>query len=399
MIEIIDLALKSIIRNKTRSALTMLGIIIGVAAVILLVSLGQGLQKYITDQFESLGANIVVVLPGKFGGEDGFGPQSAPNFSGSKFTLDDIVSISKLGEPVGLVGAGIESPARISYLGESKYTTIMGMTTEFARMRNFTAADGRMINKIDEEGSKKVVVLGESIKEDLFGQAASIGKSVTIGDQKFEVIGILNKFGSGGFGIDINSFAIIPVTAAQQLFGQKNIQEIAIQATDQKNIPEVIDIVKRHLSRKYDDDEFSVIDQGSLLSSINQILGVLTLALGGIAAISLVVGGVGIMNIMLVSVTERTREIGLRKAVGAKPKDILYQFVIEAVVLSSLGGVVGILIGAGGAAILNNFISTSVSFWSVALAFSVSAAVGIVFGVAPAIRASKLDPIEALRYE
>ena len=404
MMETAYTAIKSIMSNKTRSALTMLGIIIGVAAVILLVSLGQGLQNYITGQFEALGTNIVVVLPGRFGSGDGeheggFGPQSAPNFAGSKFTLADVEDLSRLPRPVEDVGAGIETPATVSYLGEAKYTTIGGLTPEFAEMRNFTAETGRMITKGDERAQRKVTVLGKSVVEDLFGQSDPVGKQVTIGEQNFEVIGTLSEFGSGGFGIDIDSFVIIPITTAQSVFGIDSVQEIAVKAESPETIDEVIDLVEANLARKYSQDDFSVIDQGNLLATITQILGVITAALGGIAAISLVVGGVGIMNIMLVSVTERTREIGLRKAVGAKPRDIRNQFLIEAVVLSTLGGLIGILVGAGGALALRSFIATSVSIWSVALAFGVSAGVGIIFGVAPAIRASKLNPIDALRYE
>jgi putative ABC transport system permease protein len=226
-----------------------------------------------------------------------------------------------------------------------------------------------------------------------------VGKSVTIGGRKFRVIGVLNEFGASGFGMDVNEFVAMPLTTAQKLLGTNSIQSIGVQAQDKNSVPTVISMVKKELGKRLKEDDFSVIDSSNLIQTINQVLGVLTLALGGIAAISLVVGGVGIMNIMLVSVTERTREIGLRKAVGAKPSDILYQFLIEAVVLSLGGGMIGVLIGALGAWGISFFIETTVTWWSIALAFGVSAAIGIVFGVAPAARASKLNPIEALKYE
>ncbi len=398
--EISKLAFKSLFRNKTRSILTMLGIIIGVASVILLVSIGQGLQKYITEQFEQLGANLVVVVPGRVAREGGNafagGP---PNFGGSKLTLEDADKVARISGPIESVGSGIESPSSVSYQGESRYTTVAGMSSEYMKIRNLDVSEGRTITNSDVRAGRNVVILGTTVIEDLFGQRQAIGKDVTIGGQKFEVIGVLKSIGSGGLGVDVNDFALIPITSAQKVFGMKTIMVIGVKAETKEDIPQVISLVKKELLKKYSDDDFSVVDQSSLVESINQILGVVTVALGGIAAISLIVGGVGIMNIMLVSVTERTREIGLRKAVGAKPNDILYQFIIEAVALSLSGGIIGVLIGGLGAVIINQFISTSISFWSVILAFGVSAAVGIIFGVAPAARAAKLNPIEALKYE
>ena len=396
--EIIRLSFQSLLRNKTRSILTMLGIIIGVSAVILLVSIGQGLQNYITQQFESLGSNLIVVLPGKVGGSGG-GFSGAPNLAGSKLTLSDVDKLSRLGGAIESVGAGIEMPSTVSYLGKSKYTTTAGLTAEYQKMRNMTTSEGRMISDSDNRSGRNVVDIGPGLVDTLFGGANPIGKQVTMGGQKFQVVGILSKIGSGGFGVDVNSFVVLPLTTAQRLFGMKSVQAIGVKARDKESIPEATVAVTKELGKRLKSDDFSVVDSSSLVATINQILGVVTLALGGIAAISLVVGGVGIMNIMLVSVTERTREIGLRKAVGAKPQDILYQFIIEAVTLSVVGGGIGVTIGFLGALIINQFIATTVTFWAVALAFGVSAAIGVIFGVAPAARASKLNPIEALKYE
>ncbi|QQG42087.1 MAG: ABC transporter permease [Candidatus Woesebacteria bacterium] len=395
--EIVRLSIQSLLRNKTRSILTMLGIIIGVSAVILLVSIGQGLQNYITQQFESLGSNLVIVLPGKVGG--GGGGFGAPNIAGSKLSLGDVDKLSRIGGAVESVGAGIEMPSSVSYLGKTKYTTTAGLTAEYQKMRNLTVSSGRMMSESDNRAGRNVVNIGPGIVDSLFGGANPIGKQITLGGQKFQVVGVLSKIGSGGFGIDVNSFVVLPLTTAQKLFGMKSVQAIGIKAKDKDSIPEVIRQVKKELSKRLKEDDFSVVDSSSLVATINQILGVVTLALGGIAAISLIVGGVGIMNIMLVSVTERTREIGLRKAVGAKPKDILIQFIIESVTLSVVGGGIGVLIGFLGALAINQFISTTVTFWSVALAFGVSAAIGVIFGVAPAASASKLNPIDALKYE
>jgi putative ABC transport system permease protein len=273
------------------------------------------------------------------------------------------------------------------------------VSANYGRILNLEVAKGRQINSTDVELGRKVALMGQGVAEDLFGQSEPMGKEITIGEEKFLVIGVLEKLGSAGIGFDVDNFLAVPITSGQRLAGTENVQAISIKATSKDEIQAAITLTKRYLLKQLKEDDFSVIDQTNLLSTINQILGVLTTALGGIAAISLVVGGVGIMNIMLVSVTERTREIGLRKAVGAKPRDILMQFLIEAVTLSIMGGVIGISIGFLGATIIKNFFPAEVTLWSVILAFSVSALVGIVFGVAPALRASRLDPIEALRYE
>ena len=394
--EITKLAVRSLLRNKSRSILTMLGIIIGVSAVILLVSIGQGLQSYITQQFESLGSSLIVVLPGKVGSG---GSISGPNLAGSKLTLGYVDKLSRLGGAVESVGAGIEMPSTVSYLGKSKYTTTAGITAEYQKMRNLTVSEGRMMSDSDDRVGRNVVDIGPGLVDAFFGGGNPIGKEITMGGQKFQVVGVLSKISSGGFGVDINSFVVLPLTTAQKLFGMKSVQTIVVKARDKDSIPQAIIQTKKELGKYLKSDDFTVTDSSSLVATINQILGVVTFALGGIAAISLVVGGVGIMNIMLVSVTERTREIGLRKAVGAKPQDILVQFLIESVTLSVAGGGIGVLIGFLGSLAINHFITTTVTFWSVALAFGVSAAIGIIFGVAPAARASKLNPIEALKYE
>ena len=394
--ETITLATKSIWRNKARSALTMLGIIIGVSAVILLVSVGQGLQSYITDQFESLGTNQVYVLPGA--GFEGLG-QGPPNFAGSKLTLKHVDEIARLGGPIRDAAADNEVPSSIKYKGESIVSTVAGISASWMQMTNVEIGRGRGLIESDIEQSRNVAIVGQTITEDLFGNANPIDHNITIGDESFKIVGELATIGTQSIGVDIDNFVIIPITAAQRVFGVDNISTIVIQATNKDEIVAAVDRTERYLLTQMDEDDFSVVDQSSLLDTINQILGVLTASLGGIAAISLVVGGVGIMNIMLVSVTERTREIGLRKAIGAKPSDIRNQFVIEAVALSVAGGGIGILIGYLGSLGINQFFPAEVTLWSIGLAFGVSAGVGILFGVAPAIRASKLNPIDALRYE
>jgi putative ABC transport system permease protein len=395
--ETVNLALINLWRNKTRSLLTALGIIIGVSAVILLISLGQGLQNYITGQFESLGTNLIFVIPGQTL-EEGFG-QGAPNLSGSKLTLKHVEELQKLGGPIKTAAADTDIPATVEYRGESKYTTVGGLSAEWIDMVNIEIQEGRTITDSDVKLARNVTFLGQSIVRDLFGSSDPIGKRITIANEKFEVVGVIGEIGTQSIGFDIDNFVGIPITVSQRIFGNENVQSIIVQAKNQEDVQAAIDDIERYLLNEMDEDDFSVADQSSLLETINQIIGVLTAALGGIAAISLVVGGVGIMNIMYVSVTERTKEIGLRKAVGAKPTDILSQFVIEAVTLSVVGGGIGIGIGLVGAAAINQFFPAVVTFWSVLLAFGVSATVGIIFGVAPALRASRLDPIDALRYE
>ena len=394
----LNLSLKSIWRNKVRSALTMLGIIIGVGAVILLISVGQGLQNYITTQFEDLGSNQIYILPGNTLEEGSFG-QGPPNFSGSKLTIDHAEDIAQLKGPIKTAGVNSEVPARAQRKGESLFVTTGGVSANMTDITNIEIAEGRPLSEADIDLSRNVVVIGQTVVEDLFGSTDPVGEDLTIGEEKFKVIGVLSEISAQSIGVDMDSYAMIPITASQRMFGTDSVQTIMVQANSAEEIEEAINLTEGYMLKRLDEDDFSVVDQSSLLDTINSILGVLTAALGGIAAISLVVGGVGIMNIMLVSVTERTREIGLRKAIGAKPNDILMQFLIEAITLSVVGGMIGIIIGWGGSLLLNNFFPTSVTPWSVALAFGVSAAIGTIFGVTPAIRASKLDPIDALRYE
>ncbi len=400
VLEILKLSFSSLKANKLRSFLTMLGIIIGVAAVILLISLGSGLQNYITQQFEDLGTNFVYVLPGQVLAEGGGFTQGQPNFAGSKLTLKDVKDIKRLGYPIVDASAIIEGPGSVKFGSVSKYLQYHGVEENFFKMRSVKIAIGREFKQSDIERKKKIIIIGQNVREKLFGDVSPLGKKILLGDSRYEVIGVTEEKG-GGLGVSMDDIVFIPITAAQSQFNQESVQDIMVEASDKETIPEVKKTVERFYlkDRKLKEDEFSVVDQASLLSTINSIIGVLTAALGGIAAISLLVGGIGIMNIMLVSVTERTREIGLRKAVGAKSQDILFQFLAEAVTLCLVGGLIGILIGICGSFLAEKFIPTTVPLWAVLLAFGFSSAVGLIFGVAPAAKAAKLDPIDALRYE
>ncbi len=394
-LEYITLALTSLRTNKVRSLLTMLGIIIGVASVILLVSIGSGLQAFITQQFASLGANTLFVLPGKVDLRSG-GPATPV----SKFEISDIYDILHESEYVRLAVPGVIQQATLTAKGNTASEQIAGIWEDYFKIASYEANYGDIIRQTDVERTRKVIVLGATAAKDLFGDTDPVGQTVTLGDVRYIVKGVLvAKGGGGGLGSDIDQRAFIPYTTALRQFNLTRPYAIFIQTTDAKTVAQAAEDVKRILLKRLKPDDFTVLQQTELLNTITQFLSVITVALGGIAAISLLVGGIGIMNIMLVSVTERTREIGLRKAVGGTSQDILIQFLIEAIILSLVGGLLGIAIGSLGAYAMHSFIQTQVTAWSVGLAAGFSTLIGVIFGVAPAIRAAKLDPIEALRYE
>jgi putative ABC transport system permease protein len=394
-LEYIKLALVSLRTNKIRSLLTMLGIIIGVASVILLVSIGTGLQELVTSQFASLGSNSVYLMPGKVDLRTG-----PPTTNASKFEVGDVSDLVRGSEAIEDVTPAIAQTGIISHKGKTVSVELMGVWENYFAIQNFAVSSGDIITQSDVERSRKVIVLGSKPAAELFGDSDPIGSSVTISDVRYQVVGVLESKGSsGGFGSDIDNRGLLPLTSALRQFNVTRPMMMVVKATSQETVADAAADAKRILLRRLKEDDFTVMQQEELLNTINQFLGAITVALGGIAAISLLVGGIGIMNIMLVSVTERTREIGLRKAVGAKPKDILLQFLIESMILSLFGGLIGIGLGMLGSYGISQFIQTYVTSWSVLLASGFSAMIGIIFGVAPAIRASRLDPIEALRYE
>lgn len=399
LFELLKVAFQALKTNKTRALLTMLGIIIGVAAVILLVAIGSGLKNYITNQLEDLGSNLVIVMPGEMGlGEEGsHGPPGA-GMAASNLTLDHVSLVERKAETIKRASGYTENNATIKF-GQNTHTTqVAGVGWEYSKMRDQPVENGTFFTRTEQERAKRVAVLGSTAANELFGSQDPIGKRITIADSPYTVLGVLEEKGAIA-SISIDDQVFIPVTTALKQFDMENIISIFVESETPETVGETVNEVEEILAGELDEDEFSVLDAKDILSTITSILGVLTAALGGIAAISLLVGGIGIMNIMLVSVTERTREIGLRKAVGATPGMIMLQFLIEAVVLSVSGGIIGILLGSAGSMALNHFLPTSVTFWSVAVAFLVSSTIGIVFGVGPATKAARLNPIDALRYE
>jgi putative ABC transport system permease protein len=388
----------AIARNKTRSLLTSLGIIIGVASVILLVSIGSGIQTYVTQAFEDLGTNLLYIMPGKFQIRDSR-EGGAPGVATNKLTIKLADKIERSSRYVNAVLPIMSTNNTLKYRANTHDTFVIGTYEQYSEIRNSPLSVGRFFSKSEVRRFSKVAVIGTTVAEELFGDTYPINKEILVGDKRYKVIGVLESKGSG-LGNDQDNQIIVPITTLQRQTNADKLTYIYVQIENTDNTDKATkEIEAILLDEGLSIDEFSVLNSEELLSTVSGILSAITLGLGGIAAISLIVGGIGIMNIMLVSVTERTREIGLRKAVGAHPRDILIQFLLEAIILSLIGGAIGITIGALGSLALNQFFQTTITPWSIIIAFIFSTIVGIVFGVWPARKASKLSPIDALRYE
>jgi putative ABC transport system permease protein len=396
LVESFRIAIRALSANKVRSVLTMLGVIIGVAAVILLVSIGTGVQDQVTGQISGLGSNLLFVFPGNFSGGGGGGGAGGGDIR-KQFTMSDAEYVqSRLGDQ-GVVTPTLQAAAQLRLGNRTMNSQMTGSDQNGKDAAAGTVELGRWYSRGEVVGNARVVVIGSGVRDELLPGQNPLGRQIDVNGQPFKVIGMLAAKG-GSFGGSQDNNINIPITTAQQILGTSDISAMLIQVKDPNNLQAVKAQVERLLRPRFL-DQFTVFTQAQTLGILSTLLGTLTAMLAGLASISLLVGGIGIMNIMLVSVSERTREIGIRKAVGARTYDILSQFVIEAMVLSVLGGVLGILVGAGGALAMHKWVPAQVTFWAVALAFLFSAAVGIFFGVYPAYRASRLDPIEALRYE
>lgn len=404
VMESVRIALRGLSANKLRSALTMLGIIIGVAAVIALMSVGKGVEATVTGSFQGLGSNLLFVFSG--GNSDQPKPltYSDAEAIADPFLVPDVVAVAP----------AIVRNAEVVYRDQKTVTSVNGVTPEYEQVRNFYVEEGEFISQEDLDGRMRVAVLGKTVVENLFSEDVyPIGQVIRIRGVPFRVIGIMEEKGGSGFG-DEDDVIFVPLTSMDaRLFhsrtssGDIRLSVVYVQVASEEVIDRAIEDISnvlrdRHRIAFREDDDFTIISQADVLSIAQDITGVLTIFLGSIAAISLLVGGIGIMNIMLVSVTERTREIGIRKAVGARRRDILLQFLIESMVLSMLGGVVGIVLGVGGSKVIANMaqnLETVVTPDVILLATGFSAAVGLFFGIYPATRAARLHPIEALRYE
>jgi putative ABC transport system permease protein len=392
-------ALESLRANRLRSALTMLGVIIGVAAVILLVSLGEGTKKYVEEQFAGLGSNILIVTPGKIETKGG------PPVIGAakhKLTLSDSHVLEKKGYLFGGVAPVVFGTAEVRSGSRSRNVPVLGATPSFSYVRNLHVEIGSFVSESDVEAKRRVCVLGRTVKRELYGNANALGQIVKVSGGRFRVVGIMQRKGVS-LGIDLDDIVFVPVRTAQDIFDTDALLEIILSVRNKNDIDSAKELARSILFKNHNrHEDFTITNQAAMLSSLFTILDTLTYVLGGIATISLLVGGIGIMNIMLVTVKERTNEIGIRKAVGARDRDILVQFLLESTALSSSGGIGGMLVGvlgAWGIRLAAPKIPVEVPPWAIVLAFTFSVFVGIFFGVFPARKAAALHPIEALRYE
>ncbi|HOK39423.1 MAG TPA: ABC transporter permease [bacterium] len=393
-------ALNSILLNKVRSFLTMLGIIIGVGSVISMISIGQGAKKQIYENIQKMGTKLLYIHPA-------FGSRNAVrNVQRENLKLDDVEAIRRNIVGVEYVAPEVMQNAQVKYFNKNTNTSIVGITPEYLTVTNLKIKDGRFIDDKDVKQFKRVCVLGKSVQDELFGELSPIGNIIKIKGVSFEIIGVLEEKGQTGFR-NPDDRILIPITTFQKrLFGIEALSGINIRVLDENMMKlvetEIENLLRlRHRIKNGEESDFRIRNQTELLEQMNEISKTLTYLLGGIAAVSLIVGGIGIMNIMLVSVIERTREIGIRKAIGAKKRDILLQFLLEAIVVSVSGGFIGIIVGilvSKMIPMLGGF-PTSVTIEAIIFSFLFSLAVGLFFGIYPANKASSLNPVEALRYE
>jgi putative ABC transport system permease protein len=402
IVESLTMSVQTLIANKLRSSLTMLGIVIGNAAVITTVGIGQGTQSLAADQFKNLGPNTLFILPGS--------PKAQNIRTGTPPTLvlSDARAIARQVPSVAGVAPQLQSVQTLTYQNINTSTQVMGITESYTSVRNHTVVQGRFVRDLDVRGDAQVVVLGKDVRQALFGDRNALGEKIRIGTLSFEVIGIMEEKGSS-FGANQDDAIFIPIsTLSKRVIGRRSpfglsVSYIAVAAKDSDSLDAAEFQITNLLRRRHKivgDDDFTVRNQKDALQIVNTITGALTFLLSAIAGISLLVGGIGVMNIMLVSVTERTQEIGLRKAIGATRQDILLQFTTEAIILSLIGGAIGTVVGVGAVTLVKTITplkDATVEPVAIALAVSVSGGIGLFFGVVPAQRAAKLDPIVALR--
>ena len=402
--ETVSVALGALRANKLRSLLTMLGIVIGVAAVIAVVALGTGAQSAVKDRISSLGTTLLTVMPGQQRGMGGV------SFDQSmKLTMDDAAALEERAPSITAVQPEMTTRLQVQYLNQNTNTSVVGTTANYLPVRKYELQAGRMFTTAEDMGRQRVAVLGPAVLE-AFGvnsPEAVVGENVRIRGIQFTVIGVLKSKGQAMPWGNPDDQVLVPITTGRfRLFGSDRLRSISVLAESEEKIPEAMADIRRVIRREHRlaqgrPDDFQIRSQADFLNTLGETTQVFTYLLSGIAAVSLLVGGIGIMNIMLVSVTERTREIGIRKALGATKANILLQFLIEAVVLCLLGGLVGALVGSGGATAMSKFFNwnTIISPAAILASFVFSAVVGVLFGVWPARRAASLDPIVALRYE
>jgi len=385
-------------RNKVRTFLTSLGIMIGVFSVVMLIALGLGLKNYIQNQFESLGANLVIILPGNvFKQEGGFAGGFGPGFSGgADFTEKDVRDLQKIPELNYVVPAFLKS-SLIEAGGSSRYGYLMGTSEDYFPVMNLKPAAGRFFGVNEVNRRAKVAVLGFTIADQFFDSPVqALNETVMLTNERFKIIGVAEKKGDN----EQDTSVVVPYKATfGKLNPNKTFFTIYLGINSDKNVETAKNKAEATLLKNWDKDDFSVTEQTEILATVNQIFDIINLILVAIGSISLIVGGIGIMNIMYASVTERTKEVGIRRAMGATQKDILYQFLTESVVLSLMGGLLGLLLAALAVLATRPFFPVSLNLLAVVVSLTVSSVIGVFFGVFPARRAAKLSPIEAIRYE
>jgi putative ABC transport system permease protein len=394
------LALREIRRNIMRSFLTILGIVIGVAAVIIMVTIGGGATVQVTNQIASLGSNLLMVTPGQ---RMGMGQRSAA----AAFSMADVETIGREISSIAAIAPSASKAATVVFGNENWNTRITGTTNEYFKAGNWTLSSGRLFNETELRAGKAVCVLGETVRRELFGGQDPLGQKVRLAKIACQVIGLLQTKGQSTMGSDQDDLVVLPLrTFQRRIAGNQDISLIMVSVKDGASTQKVEQDLtrllreRRHISA-IEEDNFSVTDMKEIAKMLSGTTQVLTMLLGAVAAVSLLVGGIGIMNIMLVSVTERTREIGIRLAIGALEREVLMQFLVEAVVLSSLGGIIGIVLAVAGSVVLAELMQVPYVFNAkiIIIAFIFSAAVGVIFGFFPARKAARLDPIDALRHE
>ncbi len=396
----VKLALRSLMANKMRSFLSMLGIIIGVGAVISMLALGAGAQARVMEQMSAMGTNLLLVRSGQSG------QRGVRTTTAQTLTVEDALAIVDEVPEVAAAAPDVSGKVQAKYLNKNANTTLTGANVPYFDIRNYTVAAGRTFTESEAEGMAKVAVLGADAAKNLFEDADPLGETIKVNGMNFRVVGVLKAKGDQGWFNPDDQVLVPYTTAMKQVLGLDHLRGINVQVADGANVQEAETAVAkvlrtRHRLRPGQEDDFHVRNQAEMLEAASTMTQTFTILLGGIASISLVVGGIGIMNIMLVTVTERTREIGVRKAIGARDRDILRQFLFEALLMSGLGGLMGVAAGSGVSAAISRLtqFGTIIEISSVLLALSFSAGVGIFFGYYPARRAARLNPIESLRYE